>query len=225
MWLAKVLDGDPATRVFHEACGAIDARIYGSFHRGLDAVPYLDSVRKGRMARVMECSPRLAFAEVSSFLRYCVPELRTVFDAPIAAVIRDGRYTVRSMMRRGIYRNPRRPAIRPIDAKMMGEWRSLNIFARICWYWADAYRILIAEEVPIFLLEELDADFGYFQELCEYLGAEVSERHWQRFSGRPVHVSTPRDQPLAWAKNQAEMFVRYAGDIQGQFYPERRVPF
>lgn len=220
MWLAQALDGDPGIKVFHEACGAIDAPIYGGFQRGLDAVPYLGGVRKGRMARVMERSSHLAFAEVSSFLRYCVPELRTVFGVPIAAVIRDGRYTVRSMMRRGIYRNPRRPAIRPIDAQMMREWRSLNVFARICWYWADAYRILIAEEVPIFLLEKLDSDFDYFQELCQYLGAEVKVHHWKRFSGRPVHTSVPLNLPLNWAEAQTRMFSRYAGDIQRQFYPE-----
>ena len=46
MWLAKVLDGDPAVKVFHEACGALDAQLYGAFHRGLNAVPYLDGVRK-----------------------------------------------------------------------------------------------------------------------------------------------------------------------------------
>lgn len=221
-WLARLLDRSPGVKVYHEAIGGWDARVYEKiYNRRENPLEYLKK-REPMMERLWKRYPNRSFAEVNSYLRYCVPELRKIFRVPTVAIIRDGRFVIRSMLSRGIYR--RRPRIRPIaerDASPMliSKWERMSRFERVCWYWADAYRILQAQDVPIFQIEELTRDYNILLSLCQnHLLIEPNRRAWQRFSKRRINVTKELPQtPPVWTLREAEAFEELAGDIQRFF--------
>jgi hypothetical protein len=149
------------------------------------------------------------YAEVNSYLRYCIPALRVEFPGvPIAAVVRDGRYVVRSMLARGCYQREGYPPIQPP--------LPLDLFDACAWYWAETYRRLVEDGVLIFRLEDLNAEYREFQALCKMLGAEVTSEQWTRFAGKPQNVDVGQE-PLEWDTEQRETFEMLAGDVQSFF--------
>jgi len=219
MWLARLLDLDPDIKVFHEAGGRLDSNRFAGFHRGVNARKYLLGPRLARTEQVMERWPGLPFAEVNSYLRYCVPELREVYEVPVLGIVRDGRYTVRSMLARGIYQTSGRPPIRPLGGDILADWPGMKPFARTCWYWADAYRRLLEQIVMIFTLERLNSDYEYFSGLCEMAGVSIPLEIWRKRAGQPTHEGIPRGTPLGFDSKELAIFEALAGDVQRRFYP------
>jgi hypothetical protein len=220
MWLARLLDLDPEIKVFHEAGGQVDAMEFAGWHAGSDARRYLLGPRLKRVEQVMERWPGLPFAEVNSYLRYCVPAIREVYDVPVFGIVRDGRYTVRSMLARGIYATPARSPVRPVDPDMLAVWRGMGQFARTCWYWADAYRRLSQDLVMVFTLEGLNTDYQYFSQLCELAGVSIPPTTWRQRAGHPTHVGIPAGTPLGFDDEELAIFEALAGDVQERFgYP------
>ena len=114
-WLARLLDKcDPSVYVHHEPLPKFDAARYARVYAGtLDAAEFLRQ-RQPQMEQIWQRHPDDGYAEVNGCLRYCVPALREAFpDTPILALVRDGRYVVRSLLARGCYRRPGYPSIEP----------------------------------------------------------------------------------------------------------------
>jgi len=203
-WLSYVLDYDPAIKVHHEPVKR-DPTNYDLVRRDKDY-----SGEKYLRWRAGEMVPPEGqrWAEVNSYLRYLVPDLRRVFPGvPIAGLVRDPRKTVRSLVARGIYSNPDYPFLRPpeeLDTQ----------FARCCWYWADTYELLLEWEVPIFRLEDLnDALSPAFQELCEMIGASVPSRALNKYRGMPINASFRPEIPLGFTEEEERTFIAIAGKI------------
>ena len=208
MWLARLLNTDPNMQVHHEPIQE-DASAYLQIVKGsLDPHEYLAHRRK-LMMRIWASNPERDWAEVNSYLRYCVPALREEFGAPVVGLVRDGRLVVRSMMARGVFQREGYPGIEtPSEFK--------TPFEKCCWYWADTYWRLVRTGVPTFKLEDLNNDYSKLGLLCELLGVRVSKSAWKSFKNRPLNVDVGT-QPLNWSKRELITFQTIAGDIQTNF--------
>ena len=205
-WLAKVLNRDPSVAVHHEPIQK-DVRAYARIYNGtLEPMTYLWR-RQEDMCLIWRRHRDRDYAEVNSYLRYFVPELQLVSGVPVVALIRDGRYVVRSMMALGVYQRPGYP---PIPGQ--GE----TPFEKCCWYWADTYRRLYGLET--FRLEDLTQDYSHFCLLCNLLGVQVSEEEWRTFASTPINVGVGLTTPPVWSEEEYKIFYNVAGDIQGAYY-------
>jgi hypothetical protein len=212
-WLRQLLLKTPSdVKVMHEPLGRKDEAWYGRVYRNPALGPewiwhrvrWMDTERTGGKR----------WGEVNSYLRYAVHDLREAFPGvPVVGLVRDGRFTVRSLMRLGIYAK-RQPPIPP------PTWAETP-FQRCCWYWADAYRILVAWGVPIFRLEDLNADYAEVEVLCAKLGIEPPTwQHWAKLRHKPANATKPHGARLEWSTGECEAFRRAAGDMQRRFgYP------
>ena len=214
LWLARLLNEcDPSVRVRHEPLAQFDAARYADVYAGtLDADKFLRQ-RQLRMERVWQWQPQQGYAEVNSYLRYCVPALRDAFpDTPVLGLVRDGRFVVRSLLARGCYRREGYPPIAP-PGKM-------SPFASCCWYWADTYRRLIDEGVMVYPLEALNTSFAALMAFADQAGARVSRDVWLRFAGQRANVGVKDEEPPVWTAEEMETFARVAGGVQAWFgYP------
>lgn len=206
LWLANLLNTDPTVQVHHEPINAdrgYSARIY----KGLaNSMKYLVD-RQHTMSEIEASHPNQDYAEVNSYLRYCVPEMLTVWsDIPVAVLVRDGRYTVRSLFVGECYSISNYPRIRPPEV--------MTPFESCCWYWADAYRRIFNIPVPIYKLEDLNSDWGKFESLCEFLNVKVSSEDWVNFSRFKMNVMITT--PLKWDNEKMETFDLLAGDVQSR---------
>jgi len=221
-WLAQILNKmTSSVTVFHEPCGQSDSRVYQGFYFGSsDPLKYFPS-RVKRMEDLSARHPEKGFAEVTSYIRYCADEFRQYFSCPVAAIVRDGRYTVRSMLARKLYQKEGRPGIYPQDNEVALEWDSMSPLAKTSWYWADTYRRLLDLQIPTFRLEDLCTDTARMILLSKHLGIEVDIPTYEKLKHLRIHQAIDPKEPLGWTSSNMAEFMRFAGDIQSLFnYPQ-----
>ncbi len=154
-----------------------------------------------------------------------MPELRREFGVPVVAIVRDGRYVVRSLMARGCYQREGYPPIEAdhiqgVEGRARLDWDTVSAFAKCCWYWATTYRLLERQNVPLYYLEKLNADYDYFEGLCDVLGLTVQQGDWQQHAGKRTNVSVEDEGPPVWGAAQWAQFGALAGDVQRRLgYP------
>jgi len=212
-WLADLLKHTPSrVRVMHEPLGPKDKNWYGRVYRNPALGPEWMWYRRRRMNT--DHTRGLAWGEVNSYLRYAAHDLRVEFPGvPVAGLVRDGRFVVRSLMRMEIYDRRHPPVPMPTWAE--------TPFLKCCHYWADTYRLLVAWGVPIYRLEDLNADYAEVEVLCEKLGIDPPPKNmWREKQHRPLNTTEPQMERLAWSRDKCEAFRRIAGDMQHRFgYP------
>jgi|OM-RGC.v1.010073373 hypothetical protein len=214
-WLARLLAGTPSdVRVMHEPLGyALDVKWMGRVYRN----PALGSewawFRRRKMGTA-QTGGRL-WGEVSSWTRYAAHDLRVEFPGvPIAALVRDGRFVVRSMLARGTYSKN----IPPVPTPAWAE----TPFLKCAWYWADTYRLLVSWQVPVYRLEDLNDSYASVEVLCEKLGVEPPPwKRWAEMRHKPANETKALlGKRLDWSPEEVEAFRRAAGDMQRKFgYP------
>lgn len=213
LWLARFLDKTPSdVKVMHEALGQSDASWYGRVYRNPALGPEWAWYRRRQMDT--ERTGGKKWGEVNSYLRYAVHDLREEFPGvPFIGLVRDGRFTVRSMMRLGLF-DRYSPPIHP------PTWAETS-FLKCCWYWADAYRLLVAWDVPIYRLEDLNDNYSEVEVLSEVLGIEPPPwEQWAQMRHKPANATNPKCERLDWSPKELEAFRRVAGDMQRRFgYP------
>jgi hypothetical protein len=210
-WLAHLLNKDPDVWCYHEPFTAHDVNAYARIYAGkLDAEEYALQRHK-IVIRAIQRRKAKNWAEVNSYLRYMVPALRSEFCCPVAGLARDGRYVVRSLMQRGVYQKPNYPPIKPPK-----ELRDASAFAKCCWYWTDTYERLFDQDVTVFRLEAMNADYGYFAWMCDYLGANVSRPQWEQEAGERMNVSVENTRPPVWSSAQEAAFSEIAGSVMAR---------
>lgn len=206
MWLARLLDTDPTVGVYHEPLKEYDfAHLGDSFIGALDVARFLRE-RRPLMQRInAQQHLSLSYGEVNNRTRYIIEELGIEFGAPVVAIVRDGRYTVRSFWRRGFFQSELNPPIKPP--------KNLDRFAKCCWYWADAYRRLMGQGVPIVRLEDLNQDYAAICVLCDIIDVDVTFASWTRFAGVKINARKYPDE-LGWDLERTATFAALAGDVQ-----------
>lgn len=209
-WLAHLLNAcDPTLDVSHEPLSGYDrGRYHKVFHGRLSGYDYVT----GRRPLMEQIAGERDWAEVNSYLRYVVTPLRETFHAPVAAIIRDGRYVVRSMLALGVYGRPGYPEIETPD-------HLETAFDKCCWYWAETYRIMERLIVPVYRLEDLNRDYETLCGLCEYLNMEPDREAWRRYADKPINVGVGESEPPEWGA-LSQRFRELAGEIQDQFYDD-----
>lgn len=207
-WLARLLDEDKEAVVHHEPIG-LDKQMYNRLRTGeVPPKSYLE-VRRVLMERVWSGARHQAYAEVNSYLRYCAFEYHVEFNVPVVAIIRDGKKVIRSMMERGMYYHLGRPPI-PAPGK--------NRFEQCCNYWQETYERLIAQGIPIFVLETMNEDFVYFEEFCKILNVSISKKTWLQYAGQRMNTSLSEGQYVLM-EEEKEAYQKICGQMYEQFLP------
>ena len=204
MWLAQLLDEAEGVRVYHEPLRH-GVKVLEKGHK-LNRFAMVDYLKKRKAAMVLPDGQR--WGEVNSYLRYWVEPLRTVFpDVPILGLVRDGKKTVASLIRRGVYgvRDRRNLPIPPDDADTQ--------FAKCCWLWADTYERLLEQGVDIFRLEALNESYSACETLCEEVDIEIPKDVWSGFAGRRIHNKRGVPRQAHWTSKQHIVFDEWAGGI------------
>jgi len=229
-WMKRVLDaayGD-RVKVFHEACRKQDAQASTLAYEGkLETTPYLterlDCMEKAlKRAGVHDKS---LYAEVNSYLRYIPNSLERHFNVPVFGLIRDGRYVVRSMLRRGIYRTKDRIPILPKpNTKVYNAWSIMTATEKCSWYWAETYRILMEAGIEIYKLEDLNESKYELLELLDRVGISYGRAHatrtFKNWKDKRVNKSFKVTTPPPWEPSRQKAFSVWASDIQSEFgYP------
>ena len=230
-WLARLLDTALDVKVYHNLIKG-HSRVDEVKHmlntwKGVDPRPHLLRSRAKIAQATENQSPGVrGWGETSEFIRYSVPQARELFDVPVAGLIRNGHLTIQSLLRHHFYRPQGGwdwpSAIEPRkdrgDYVLLAGWPNMTSFERCCWLWADSYRRLLDQNVPIFTLESLNAEYGNLERLCDVLGISISYEDWQAAAGKLVDdFYKDRPRPVL-SPEQLEMFNRWAGDIQEYFY-------
>lgn len=235
-WLTQLLDTVPDVKTYHlnylvgKKILRTDIEFMIDAWHGKDPRPYLRKSRERVAQYAKQDAPGMrGWGEVNEFIRYAVPQMREVFDVPIAGLIRNGHLTIPSLVRHHFYDlnkagewpsaiEPFSLAPEPQSWEVYSGWSEMTPFARCCWLWANSYRRLLNQGVSIFTLESLNAEFGNVERLCDILGISVSYEDWQEHANKPVddfYQGRPRP---ALSPAQLEAFNRWAGDIQEYFY-------
>ena len=161
-WLADLLNCSPTASCYHEPFPKFDNErtCHLFWADGHAAMEYLRS----RKSKVDEKRNGERWGEVNSYLRFGVVHLGRVFDGcRIAALVRDGRESVKSLMTRNIFKNDQQP---PIWCKSVQPPRSYeDRFEKVVWYWSLTYRFLLNSVLPRVLLVILNEDYGSFGDL------------------------------------------------------------
>jgi hypothetical protein len=228
-WLTRLLDTAPGVKCYHanylvgKKITRADIEFMIDAWKGKGQRPYLRKSRERVAQYVEQDAPGMSgWGEINEFIRYSVPQVREVFDVPVAGLIRDGHQTIPSLVRHNFYAPNKMgewtSAIIPHSWTVWKAWQEMTPFARCCWLWADSYWRLRNWGVPIFTLESLNAEFGNVERLCEILRIDISYEDWQAAAGKPVDdFYKGRPRPVL-PPDQLEMFNRWAGDIQEYFY-------
>lgn len=215
-WLSKLLDQDPDVNVQHEPqhTRAWDARVLPAVHAGTHDIPYYVKARWNYWLSVPY--GKLDRGEVNAMVRYAAAEIRSVWAVPVAAVVRDGRRTVRSLYKKRHFQRPDLPGIPP------PAQHAQDPFACCCWYWADAYERLASDDIPTYRLKDLNTSYSTFTKLCEYLGVDIPRKAWKQRAGRPenrsiieVGAAWKHDQ---WTPAMQATFDSIAGKMQAHHH-------
>lgn len=203
-WLANLLHwSDPTVAVHHEPIGSDRAAHVGIFYGNTDAKEYF--VKRLKLMEKLE-DPDLDYAEVNSYLRYCVPELIEFFKVPVIGIVRDGRYVVRSLMANKVFQIENYPRIQPSQ--------KMTPFESCCWYWADTYRRINMTGIPVYRLEDQIDSYLNFRGFCTRISASPNKTLWWSLKGHKINKTDGLESVLGWEDRQRKDFERMAGDVQ-----------
>lgn len=225
-WLTKLLDCNTSGVQVHHlnlhtyACDILynENMYYGRTEKVRE---YLGGWRWEYIQREGGQRSEMLWGDVCERHRYAVPLLRKMYPGvPIAGLIRDGRESARSLVRRGFHTLKGWPsAIQPLDAETGAAWATMTVFEKNCWEWADAYRRLREQGVTIYRLEDLNESYEAVCHLCEQLNIEVPREKWNECAGKRVDAFRPIS-PVRFSDEQERAFQRWAGDVHGLYYRE-----
>lgn len=233
--IADLISALPDCRVDHERQPVLFQESIDYLEKRMTQKAMVDLLRDTRAPETSEAW-RVA-GESNQRLSLVLPALDEAFpDARYLWMIRDGRATVDSLHQRFWYHSREaslRPALREWaesrpDGHLLGvleedEWRSMDRFARCCWYWTfvngliESHSEAVGARMLGVRLEELDSRLG---EIAYHVG--IPERELEA----APHSNSTRDARRAgwtsWSPGQRASFERYAGDAMDCWYPDWR---
>ncbi|MFK7895436.1 MAG: hypothetical protein AB8G23_06350 [Myxococcota bacterium] len=191
MMLSELLNGVQDVVVKHEP-DSMDVKLVGLRH-GDSFGTSLDGLLRARFDRVRALHPQAAvYGEVNSYLRYEAEWLRSVLDARVLFVCRDGRDFVRSAFGRTIYtdRDGQMTILPRDDDPASADWSRYDRFEKLCWYWAHTNAMLLDQIGDPIQMERALNDYEYFESrILKELDLEISKDVWSAEVSRPRNTS------------------------------------
>lgn len=146
---------------------------------------YIQHYRKYVIYRDIANLNKNTYGEVSSPLRCLGGALRRAFPhAHMMILTRDGRDTVRSALNRQMGRGFKatHDPVRPLagDA-FQSRWASMSNFEKVCWWWMDAYRTLLADlpDSPLVRFGKTLRDYNYLKaNVLDPIGLKITQEMW-----------------------------------------------
>ena len=188
-----------------------------------DSLAYVEGFRRNE---IYTRAPRgiQLYGEINPFIRRHCKAFKTVFpDAKLFHMVRHPREVVRSVMSREILSRKD-----PMGQLMMPppwdpyhqEWGRMSRFERVCWEWQDDNRYM-REHVPnLVRFEDMIGDYAAFKDsLLDYLGVDVPEENWARFTQEPRNVTRNSGYPgwAEWSESDRQSFERICGPEMAEY--------
>jgi len=233
LFVSSLLNQDPGATVRHEPRG----------HPDLDSRPrarrdpafadyYIEHYRKYVIYRDIVHTGKAIYGEVSSPLRCLGGALHRSFPhAHMMILARDGRDTVRSALNRqtALGFQAMHDPVRPLPGDpFQPRWTSLSNFEKICWWWMDAYRMLLDQlpGQPIIHFEQTLRDYDYLKtRVLDPIGLNISQETWTAHKARRSRNSAEEYRVPHW-RDWSDAEKTFFDDTCGQTmerlgYPRR----
>jgi hypothetical protein len=218
-FLAHLLNMCADAVVYHEpARNDIDA-YRRAFFSPDDAERYIASFRKKEMYLRARLADVTVYGEVNSLLRRHFHALSRHFpEAGFLHMVRDGRDVVRTMMSTDALR----PGdmwtwwLRPHESDpFFPQWRTMDRFAKLCWYWRVENHHLRTSIGSTVKFEEITRDYGCFeQRILRPFGLVLPQTVWKQQAG--VQRNATGTYRIAhwreWDAGQMRTFETICGD-------------
>lgn len=219
-FLANILDQAEGAYVFHEPV-LEDFYSHARAHYSPKyAENYMEWFRKKEMyLRIGHISPPGIYGEVNGTLRCHVRAIQKSFPNPVIIhLVRDGRDVVRSSMSRRTmtWKNPFSMSMHPEKTDpWFGNWKSMDRFARICWFWQEENRRLRTAIGKSVQFEKILKDYKYFSDnVLEVCGIQIEKRKWETYVNTPRNVTKEFAMPNwdNWKVDQQRTFRKICGE-------------
>jgi len=223
--ISRMLNQDREALVLHEPHRHSDLTTRHECRRDPEfAYQYIQTFRKYEIYKKVIEHNRPIYGEVSSPLRCLDGALARSFPhATFMLLVRDGRATVRSALNRQI---PRRregggnhPPTRPLpdDHPYVDRWHEMSDFEQACWWWMDAYRMLLDHlpEAPIVHFERITKDYDYARDrILDPIGLHVTRQQYDASMSR-MSANAAREYMIPHWSEWDETMRRQFDDICG----------
>ena len=219
-FMADLLNRADGAYVYHEpVLEDFYAHLRAHYSSG-DALGYMRGFRRRDIYRRTLKMPPGVYGEVNGNLRCHSDAIRLAFPGvALLHLVRDGRDVVRSAIPRRVMtiRNPLSLLIHPMDTdSWKTDWKKMDRFARLCWYWQEENRRLRASIGRTVQFEKILASYDYFKnQVLEPCGIHVEKTVWES----TIHV--PRNTTVGefvmpkwneWTAEQKKIFTEICGE-------------
>jgi len=219
MFVSKLLGKSCNLNSYHEGPGDRQAMVAAYWNQG-EGRRYIAGYKKIVLMKRILGSKQKKYCECNSYLRYHVDILKKDLSATIFHLVRDGRSVVRSIMHRNTFtaaesRHSGKLFPVPTDP-YFEEWKDMDRFERVCWYWAHANRYLLARDLTIIRLEDIVNSYSIFKEqVLSAIGINIPLKIWEFEVARPKNVGKRNKFPdwHAWSTSQRKQFRRICGPV------------
>lgn len=218
-FLSNLLNLVPRAYIEHEPVRNDFKSYQKAFYSQKRAYLYLKYFRKKEIYLRVRDKNINSYGEVNSLLRRHSKALKILIpNVKIIHLVRDGRDVVRSGLSRrtmtkedGHTRN-----IRPLKGEpWYDEWKHMNRFEKICWYWDIENRYLNNNIEKVIRFEELISNFDYFKEnLLKFFDLKMSKDIWQKEIIVPRNISEEYKAPhwTKWDQEKKNSFLKICGE-------------
>ena len=169
----------------------------------------------------------LFYGEINGTIRYHAEAIiKTLPEAKLFLVTRDGRGVVRSVMGWTQFYGPESKgayALEPLpNDPFKDQWDRMTRFEKICWSWQEANEFIMdsVQEDRWMKLERVSSDFEYFSEkLARPIGLSISQDAWHEVvSKKSDNASKHYDFPAwdDWTPEQQEIFKQICGNTMSR---------
>lgn len=225
--ISSMLNRSSNTLALHEPCRFPDvstrhqARKDPAFAR-----EYVNTFRKYEIFKKIRDSQCRCYGEVSSPLRCLGQALRELIPTGhYFILVRDGRNGVPSALNRQTPRRgqERHTPISPLPGDPYHDaWDDMSPFEQACWWWMDAYRMLLdhLNGCPIVHFEWVLKDYDYLKRIVlDPIGLDLTSRQWEESVTRKSGNAARQYVVKKWqdlSESEQDAFNRICGEVRRQ---------
>jgi len=222
--LSGLLNSSNSALVLHEPQLFEDRLTRNASRENMSSsLDYISTFRKLSIYNSIIRSKKSVYGEVTGTLRYHILAIKEVFpSAQLFILARDGRDVVRSIMGYNFYTSNS-----DIDgdtsplpgSELNTNWINMSRFQKICWLWADSYKVLLdnINTEKIIHFEKIINDYEYFNNtILAKLDITVDKKTWNNFVEKKSNNASKTysyPQWKEWSQEDRNSFDSICGDI------------
>jgi len=222
MFLADLLNESPEARIYHEPLQFADRAASVCAYRSQDFSRAYIERRKTFIESHFKGDGIDYYGEVNGYLSDHVDSLKSVFNAPVYLLVRDGRKVVRSIYSRYTYQgshisqyfSPKK------ESPYFYQWENFSRFEKICWSWGSHNERYLTKIGKFIRFEDLISDWEEFNRVFNvHIPLNISKDVWSRLIVKPSNTTPAHQLPPYenWNDEQKKIFHKHCGKMMSRF--------